>query len=103
MFLQIIYLLVASTLAILLAPYCNEAIHWIIAFHQVIVSFLNSIFAKGDTGLTIAAIVGIALIPILIVAVPAILFFLVKRRIMPYLIPIAWGVWLIVATAVVIR
>lgn len=103
MFLQAIYLLIASTLAILLAPYCDTVIHWILAFHQVIVSFLNGVFAKGQTGLTIAAIISIALIPILIVAIPAIIFFLVKRRIMPYLITFAWAVWIIVATAVVIR
>ena len=54
------------------------------------------IFSKGGAGFFISKVLLLIAIPILIAAVPALIYRLIKGSNMPYFIELCWGLWLII-------
>ena len=93
---QSIIYLVASILIILLAKYIYLLILYIDMAYVYINVSIAPVFSHSATGVLIRKIVSLTLIPVILAAIPAIIYWLFKRRAMPYLIPSIWILWVII-------
>ena len=100
-FKQVIILLVASLLVVLLQTQVAYLLNWISEFHANLLVWLSYIFSMGQVGLLLQKIFAIFIIPFAVVAILGLIFWIFRRREMPYLVQIAWAFWFVVATVVV--
>jgi hypothetical protein len=92
---SIIYLLL-SILVVIFAKFAHMIIVYIGMLYAFINVKLTPIFSQSSLGLTIRKVVLLVLIPVLITAIPALSYRLVKGESMPYLIEFTWGLWLVI-------
>jgi len=100
-FKQVIILLVASLLVVVLQTQIAYLLNWVAQFHTDLLSWLSYIFSMGQVGLLLQKIFAIFIIPFAVVAAMGLIFWIFRRREMPYLVQIAWALWFVVATVVV--
>lgn len=94
---SIIYLILSSLVVIF-----SHYVHLIIVYIDMLYTYINiqlasffnliGINAHGIASKTLL----LAGIPLLITAIPALIYRLIKGRTMPYLIEIVWCIWLVV-------
>lgn len=91
----LIYLLL-SILVVVFAKYFHLLILYIDAFYVYVDAKLSPVFNQAGLGLTIKKTLVLLLIPISLIAIPALGYKLVKGSTMPYLIASTWMVWTII-------
>lgn len=96
-FLLFAFYLIVSICAIYFASYTRELTHWISAVDLYIDESLALVFSMSPLGVNLRQIISLALTPVLLVLIPALLYHLIKHKMMPYLIPIIWLLWIITA------
>lgn len=94
--LSLIYLLL-SILVVIFAKYAHMIIVYIGMLYAFINVKLTPIFSQSGLGLMIRKMILLVFIPVLIAAVPALTYRLVKGKDMPYLIEFTWCLWLVIA------
>ena len=102
MFKQGIIYLLLSIGVVLLTKYANLLIIYIDLFYTQINLILVPIFSTSDLGVMIRKIITLVLIPVLIAAIPALIYYALKRRRMPYFYEITWVLWLVIALSKVL-
>jgi hypothetical protein len=96
---QIIYFILASLLVVIGAHYLAIPLLWIKTLHQTLLNLLGSIFAGGEIGMLLRKTLALLLLPPIVVAIPAFLYWMLQRRkTMPYIKEALWGLWLVSAT-----
>ena len=100
---SIIYLLL-SILIVIFA----ESVHLLIVYIDIFYNFVNlqlmPIFSNTDTGIMMRKVLCLVFIPVIIAAVPALIYRLIKGSHMPYFIQLTWFLWLVlVLSKVLIR
>ncbi len=103
MLLQFLILTVASIVVIALGSIANEIINLLLQAHFVLGYLLGKVFSSGPAGKIIIDVLGLMIIPLVIGAVPALIYYAIKRQKMPHLMHAIWGGWFVVATAVVLK
>ena len=103
MFLQIIYLLVASTAVVFLLNYFGKFVHLLLALHQSIIDLLTPLFSQSAASTAILEIIALTLSTVIVVAIPTLIYMLLRQRTLPYIIPLSWAVWVLFATAVIVK
>ncbi|MDI1351346.1 MAG: hypothetical protein PSV35_01035 [bacterium] len=99
----LIYLLL-SILVVLFAKYAHLLIVYIDVFFTYINLKLTPIFSQTGWGLIIRKILVLMVLPLLITAIPALIYRAIKGREMPHFIAIAWVIWtVIVLSDILIR
>ncbi|MGQ3890388.1 hypothetical protein [Legionella sp. CNM-4043-24] len=99
----LVYLLV-SILVVVFAQYLHIVFAWVDQFYHYIDSLLSPIFNKGGIGNIICRVILLTIIPVLLAAVPALLWRLIKGSDMPHFIALTWGLWLVIVLSnIVIR
>ncbi|CDZ77470.1 hypothetical protein BN59_01753 [Legionella massiliensis] len=91
----LIYLLL-SVLVIIFARYANMLVLYVDMLYVFINLKLTPIFSQGGLGLLIRKVILLVFIPVVIAAIPALSYRLVKGKDMPYFLETTWCVWLIV-------
>ena len=100
---SLIYLLL-SILVVIFAKYAHLLIVYIDLFFTHINLKLTPIFSPTGWGLVIRKIIVLMVLPILIAAVPALIYRGIKGREMPHFIAIVWVLWtIIVISDILIR
>ena len=99
---QSIIYLVLSILVVLFAQYVHLLIVYIVMFYTFINVKLSPIFSNSGLGIMIRKVISLALLPVLIAAIPALLYRAVKGHQMHYFIEITWFLWLIIVLSKVI-
>ncbi|KTD22940.1 hypothetical protein [Legionella londiniensis] len=93
---QSIIYLVASILVVLFAKYIYLIILYIDMTYVYINVKLAPIFSRSALGILIRKIVTLTVIPIALSAIPALIYWVIKRRFMPYFIQLVWLFWVII-------
>ncbi|KTD61411.1 hypothetical protein [Legionella spiritensis] len=93
---QSILYLVISVLVVVFAKYAHLLILYIDMLYAYVNVRLNSVFSHTGIGIAIRKIILITVLPIVIAAVPALIYQLIKRKQMPYLIQLTWCLWLVI-------
>jgi hypothetical protein len=96
---QIIAIIVLSIIIVLFMPYVQEAVQLLISAHDWISELLTDVFSGGQAGNLTRGLIALLSLPILIGAIPAILYWMIRRHWLPYFMEIVWVVWLIQAGA----
>ena len=100
---SLIYLLL-SILIVVFAKYATTLLVFIDLFFTQINLKLAPIFSQTGWGLVIRKIIVLMVLPILISAVPALIYRGLKGRDMPHFIAITWVIWtIIVISNILIR
>lgn len=99
---QTLIYFILSILAILFASYAQLLIVYIDLTYTYINLKLSPIFSTSNLGISIRNLLTLILIPVVIAAVPALFYRLIKGRHMPYFIEVTWLLWLILVLSKVI-
>ena len=97
----IIYLLL-SIIVVLFAQYVHLLIVYIDVFYTFINLKLAPIFSNSDVGILIRKVISLVLIPVVIAAIPALIYRAIKGKQMTYFIEIAWFLWLVIVLSKVL-
>lgn len=92
---SLIYLLL-SILVVVFAKFAHMLIVYIDMLYAYINVKLTPIFSHGGLGVTIRKVLLLVFIPIIIAAIPALIYRLIKGHEMPYFIELIWCLWLVI-------
>lgn len=92
---SLIYLLL-SILVVVFAKYANLIIVYIDIFFTFASLKLTPIFSQTGWGLIIRKVLVLMLMPIVITAIPALIYKVIKGKEMPHFIAITWVIWTII-------
>lgn len=99
---QAIAIIVLSLLIILAMPYAQSGLQVIVAGHDWISQTLTEVFSGGKAGNLIRQLLALLAIPLVVGMIPAIVYWLAKRRWFPYFMEVVWLIWLAQTAALVI-
>ncbi|KTC87589.1 MULTISPECIES: hypothetical protein [Legionella] len=91
----LIYLLL-SIVVVIFARFAHMLIVYIDMLYAFINIKLTPIFSQGGLGLVFRKVILLVAIPVIIAAIPALSFRLVKGKEMPYFIELTWCLWLVI-------
>lgn len=89
--------LVLSMLVIMCAKYAKLFILYADIFYTYINTILQPLFGSGFIGEIFRNVCTLVLVPLAIAAIPALVYWAIKRKQMPYFIELTWVLWLIIA------
>lgn len=92
---SLIYLLL-SIFVVVFARFAHMLIVYIDMLYAFINIKLTPIFSQGGLGIVIRKVILLVLIPVLIAAIPALSYRLIKGKDMPYFIELTWCLWLVI-------
>ena len=92
---HILIFLILSLLVVIFAPYVHLVIHYITATLQLINTQISPFFSLTTGGVVLRKTVILILIPIVIAAIPALIYRLIKKKNMPHFIALVWIIWTI--------
>lgn len=99
---NLLIIIVLSALVVLTMPYCRTGIHELISMHNMLINFLNGIFAGGRIAVFIKQLIALLFIPLAIIGVINLIYWLFTKRWLPRSAEIMWGLWIILAVAIVV-
>jgi hypothetical protein len=91
--------IVLSILAVLFAKYINNFITFILTFYDAIDNKLTFLFSKSNAGIISRNSVALVICPLIIIGIPALIYFAIKRTKMPYFIESTWLTWMILVVS----
>lgn len=97
---QVIIYLVLSLLVVLFASYLHAFFVLVDTIYVFFNHLLSGIFNNSKTAEIIQKVLLLAILPIVIAAIPAVPYRLVTGRNMPYFYEVAWCVWLMVVVSI---
>ncbi|WP_133130354.1 hypothetical protein [Legionella yabuuchiae] len=90
-----IYLLL-SIIIVVFAEYAQMIIVYLDMLYTFVNLKLAPVFSQSELGIMIRRVFSLVIIPILIAAIPALIYRLIKGKNMPYFIQITWLLWLVI-------
>jgi hypothetical protein len=100
---HLIAIVLFSILVILFMPQAQIAIKGLLAAHDWVANVLKDVFSDGPSGNLIRELIASLTVPFVVALLPAAIYWMVKRHWFPYFMPIAWVLWLIQTSALVIE
>ncbi len=94
---QSVIYLILSLLVVFLSAYVKLLFAYLDALYILVDQALDPLFGLSFLGELMSDVVTLMLIPLLIAALPALIYWIIKRKKMPYFIEITWFFWLILA------
>lgn len=91
---SMIYLFL-SIIIVIFAAYAQLMIVYIDTFYTYVNLTLSPIFSRSETGILIRSVLSLVFIPVMLAAIPALVYRLIKGQNMPYFIHVTWLLWLI--------
>lgn len=98
---QIIVLILLSLIVILATPQAHLLITWILSVHHWILETLTPIFSGGEAGNITRKLIALLAAPIVVALIPALIYWLMKRKWFPYFMEFVWVTWLVQTTAII--
>ena len=98
---HIIALILLSILVILGVAYLKPCLDALLAGHQWVDETLKQVFSGGKPGEITRQLLALLSIPLLIGLVPALIFWLARRKWFPFFMELVWVLWLIEVSALV--
>lgn len=98
---HIIVLLLFSLAVIFGAHHIHPIIVVLLSSHDWISQLLLQVFTGGQAGNTARQLIALLAIPVFIALIPALVFWVARRRFFPYFFQTIWVLWLIQTTALI--
>lgn len=92
---SIIYLLL-SILVVIFARYFHLLIVYIDMLYTLIYVHMTPLFQRGGIGDLVGKVAVLVLIPIILACIPALVYYVVRRRNMPGFFELTWCLWLVI-------
>lgn len=99
---QIVAIIALSIAIILSMTYAQLALQFLVDAHSWVSQVLTEVFSGGQAGNLARGLIALLTIPVLIGAIPAVLYWFVRRHWFPYFMEIVWIVWLLQAGALIV-
>jgi hypothetical protein len=96
MFKQAMGYLIISIIVVMCAKYAHLLIVYIDMFYTYLNVTLAPIFSHSELGILIRKIITLVLLPVAIMAIPALIYYAIKGNRLPYFIQITWILWLVI-------
>lgn len=93
---QSLIYLVLSIVVVIFAKYIHVLIVYIDILYTYMHYKLSPIFNQGGIGGIVSKVTLLVLIPVVIAAIPALIYRLIKGSSMPCLIELTWCLWLVI-------
>lgn len=100
---QITSIIIASLIVLLLSKYLTIGLNWVQALHNWLYEITKAIFSDNALGIILRKMIALLVIPLVCVGVPAGLYYVIYRKSMPYFTEAVWVVWIILATAMLLK
>lgn len=100
---QIIALVVLSIIVVVSMAYTQHVLEWILSAHNWVAETLTQVFSGGQAGDITRKLLALLCIPIVIGAIPVVIYWLAKRSWFPYFMHVVWVTWLAQTAALVIQ
>lgn len=91
----LIYLLL-SIVIVVFAEYAQMIIVYLDMLYTFVNLKLAPVFSQSELGVMIRRVFSLVVLPILIAAIPALIYRLIKGKNMPYFIQVTWLLWLVI-------
>lgn len=91
---------VASLLVVLLTRYIHLGLIYLDTFYTYINVLIAPIFNQVGLGKIVHQTLVIVLIPLIIIGIPALIYYMINRKAMPHIISLTWSVWLILVLCI---
>ncbi len=95
-------LIVLSFLLLIFANHAQLLLSYLDSVHTILNSKLSYIFSTSPVGNTTQEALSLLVIPFIIVGIPATIYWLIKRTLMPYFYQCVWAVWIILFTSLIL-
>ena len=99
---QLLAIILLSILVITCMWYAQQGLQAILTAHAWISDMLKQVFSGGEAGDIIRQLIALLTMPLLIAAVPALIYWLVRHHGFPYFMEIVWVVWLMQTAALIV-
>ena len=96
---KFIFLLIFSCIVIFGMPYAQQVIQYLVNAHDWIAHALKTVFSDSHVGNALRGLLALLIIPLATGLIPAILYGIVRKRVLPIFMDIVWIVWLLQAGA----
>ncbi len=95
---QFILVILASVAAIFFQSEIVHALNILVLGHTEMLKWFGTIFSNDRTGRIIVGVIALVIIPVLVASIVSIVYFLVKKRAMPFTATIGWVLWTVLLT-----
>lgn len=99
---HIAILIALSFILLIFIPHAKYLLQCLDGLHSLLNSKLSYIFNTSPFGNTTQETICLLLIPFIIAALPAAIFWLFKRKLMPYFYHVVWGIWIVLFTSLIL-
>lgn len=99
---NIIVLVLLSLGVIFGIKHIQPIILLLVSSRDWISQLLLQVFSGGDIGSAIRNLISLLVVPLFIALIPALVYWLSKRRFFPYFLHVVWTVWLVQCTAIIV-
>jgi len=96
---HLVALIALSVGMVLAMSYAQEAVQLLLNAHSWISKILSDVFSGAQAGSIARDLIALLSIPLLVGLIPAIVFWMLRRRWLSCFIDIVWVVWLVQAGA----
>lgn len=93
---QIIIYFLLTLLIVLFSAYFHILIQGIDRLYSYIEGYLSPLFNHDHTGSIIVKMLALLFIPLIIAAIPALIYRLSRGKKMPYFLTVTWFLWLVI-------
>lgn len=98
---QIIAIIVLSILTVMAMPYAQHGLQELMTGYEWISNNLMQVFAGSEAGSLIRKLIALLAIPVIVGVIPALIYWIAKRKWFPYFMEFLWVTWLIQTAAIV--
>lgn len=102
MFKQLSILIILSTVLLIFAQHTQLMLSYLDASHTLLNAKLSYIFNTSTAGNTTQEVTCLLAIPLLLTVLPAVIYWLFKRKAMPYFYHVLWTIWIILFTTLIL-
>jgi hypothetical protein len=95
---QLSILVVLSALLLIFAQHTQLVLSYLDASHTFLNAKLSYIFNTSEAGNTTQEVTCLLVIPMVLTIIPASIYWLVKRKLMPYFYHVLWTIWIVLFT-----
>src|SRR3990167_4525725 len=99
--LSLFVIIAISALVVFFMPQAQQVLHLLVDAHDWIADVLTAVFNGGHACNIARELVALLCIPLLAGLIPAILFFVIRKRWLPCFMEIVWVIWLLQAGALI--
>lgn len=102
-FISFLLLIIFSVVVVFFTKEIQMILHWIAQAHDILLNKLTLLIHGGQTAKLIQLSLSLILIPLILALIPAFIYWLFKRRMLPDYLAVVWAIWFVLVALVSYR